>query len=269
MRLVTTGIKGRILGPMREVRRQTLIRLRGLTAGRRVLPSFLIIGAQKAGTTSLYEYICRHPSVTPAFTKELHFFDLHYEKGLSWYRAHFPRASRASIAEGDQHCLPVRGESSPYYLFHPLVAPRVAACVPKIKLIVVLRNPTEKAISHYVHERKLGFEHRELLVALREEQVTIAREERNLTTIRGYRSFEHQHHSYLSRGLYAEQLRRWMQHFPRESLLILESEAVFTAQEAALRSVSDFLALSPRLESDYPKLNVGSHQEVSSDARAT
>src|SRR5262249_23760132 len=99
--------------------------LRRASAARRRLPDFLIIGAQKAGTTSLHAYLSQHSSVSPPVTKEVHFFDHEFHRGNTWYRAHFRRADGP---------LTITGESTPYYLFHPLVPARAAAVLPDCKL---------------------------------------------------------------------------------------------------------------------------------------
>ena len=119
---------------------------RGTTNWIRLLPDFIIIGTQRGGTTSLYSYLASHPSVGPASTKEVHFFDNKYTKGLAWYRAHFPSAIEKYYAEHIQKRKFITGESSPYYLFHPHVPKRVAKDVPHAKFIVLLRNPVDRAI---------------------------------------------------------------------------------------------------------------------------
>src|SRR5437879_9845243 len=124
---------------------------RGTTNWIRLLPDFIIIGTQRGGTTSLYSYLASHPSVGPASTKEVHFFDNKYTKGLAWYRAHFPSAIEKYYAEHIQKRKFITGESSPYYLFHPHVPKRVAKDVPHAKFIVLLRNPVDRAYSQYNH----------------------------------------------------------------------------------------------------------------------
>src|SRR5436189_26280 len=113
----------------------------------RPLPDFLILGAQKAGTTALYAYLRWHPQVTGPSFKEVSFFDRHYARGERWYRAHLPVRRRAVV-----------GEASPSYLFHPLAPERVARMLPEARLIALLRNPVDRAFSHYQHEVALGRE---------------------------------------------------------------------------------------------------------------
>src|SRR5271167_4574735 len=105
---------------------------------RDALPDFLIIGAQKAGTTSMASYLAAHPRVAPSKCKEVHFFDLNYEKGVDWYRSHFP----IGVGEGLLGRLRGRqmqtGEASPYYIFHPRAASRAFDLLPAARVIVLL-----------------------------------------------------------------------------------------------------------------------------------
>jgi hypothetical protein len=195
---------------------------RRATAAGRGLPHFLIIGAQRAGTSSLYAYLSEHPDIHPAFVKEVHFFDLEFGRGLPWYRSMFPLESRLR-ARGA-----ITGEASPYYLFHPLAAERAAAVVPHAKLVVLLRDPVERAWSHYRHEVKGGRETLSFEDALAAEPERLARAEplvRSGAPEQLYRG--HRTHSYVARGRYTEQLEVWLQYFPREQFLALRSEDLF------------------------------------------
>jgi hypothetical protein len=133
---------------------------RGLTAPLRCLPDFLIIGTQRGGTTSLYHYLQTHSSFMAPTTKELHFLDRNYHKGPLWYRAHFPTVWEKAYAQQMQRRAVVTGEASPYYLFHPHVYQRLAQIIPHAKLIVLLRNPVDRAYSHYYQSIELGYESR-------------------------------------------------------------------------------------------------------------
>ncbi|HEY9295730.1 MAG TPA: sulfotransferase domain-containing protein, partial [Phormidium sp.] len=163
-------------------------------------PDFIIIGAQKCGTTSLYEYLIQHPQILAASKKEVHFFDLNFAKGVDWYRQQFKPVSQKSIT----------GEASPYYIFHPLVPQRIYQLFPQVKLIVLLRNPVERAISHYYHEVRLGFEDLGLEDAIAQEPARLEGETAKILADETYYSYNHQHYTYLSRGVYVEQLNNWM-----------------------------------------------------------
>ncbi len=122
----------------------------------RSLPNFIVIGANKSGTTSLYFYLSQHPQLLPSSTKEVHFFDgggtksniNTFPKGPSWYRSHFPLK---------KDMLPHQKtfEASPSYICHPLVPRRIFELLPDVKIIALLRNPTERAIAHFFWKKKV------------------------------------------------------------------------------------------------------------------
>ena len=207
-----------------------------LTAEARPLPNFLIIGAQKAGTTSLFHYICQHPQVFTNNIKEIHFFDRHYQLSANWYRSHFPLAGR--LRPGS--CM---GEATPYYLCHPHAPGRIAALLPKVKLIAVLRNPVERAISHYFHEKKKGREHLSILEAMQQEEERCAGEWQRMLKNEAYCSQTHQSFSYKQRGMYLEQLQRYWKFFSKEQLLVLESSQLFSEPQTVLKQVFTFLEI--------------------------
>jgi hypothetical protein len=207
--------------------------LRQLDGRRRPLPEFLIIGAQKAGTSSLHDHLCQHPMVTPPVTKEVHYFDHSFDRGDSWYRAHFAPRQGEELA----------GESTPYYLFHPAVPARAASLVPAAKLIVLLRDPVARAYSQHNHERTLGFETLDFEPALAAEAERLRGAGERLLAEPGYSSFSHQHHSYLARGLYAEQLERWFELYPRDQVLVIGAEELFADPVGVVLRCQRFLGL--------------------------
>lgn len=222
---------------------------RGLTAGLRLLPDFLIIGAQRAGTTYLYNNLAAHPCVAPALTKEVHFFDVWFARGLGWYRSFFALQVQRRIWQARGRPLLV-GEASPYYLFHPHAPRRAAATLPHAKLIVLLRNPVDRAYSQYQHSRRRGAEHLAFAQALAQEEARLAGEEVRLLADEQYISDNHQNFSYQARGLYAGQIARWLNYFPREQLLVIQSELLYADPVQQLARVFAFLELprwQPRL----------------------
>lgn len=221
---------------------------------RRLLPNFIIIGAQKAGTTSLYHYLSQHPQVFQSFEKEVHYFDGglqanidNYAKGLNWYRANFPCKSYVG-ADG------VVGEATPLYMFHPLVPERLAKVIPNVKIISILRNPTERAISHYFHEKKKGYEILPISAALKIEEDRISESLRTLN----FNSKEFIHFSYKSRGLYKEQLARYYSCFPNLNIHIIESSDFQENPNAVLKRVFEFLGIDAQFKvKDLQPQNVG------------
>lgn len=219
--------------------------LGGATAAQRVLPDFLVIGAQRAGTTTLYHYLVRHPQVLGAIgDKEVHHFDLHDGDGLSAYRASFPRRStveRAARRAGGQV---VVGEATPYYLFHPAVPARVRSALPDVRLVAVVRDPLQRAWSHHRHEVELGHEDVSFEEALEREDERLSGEEERLVSDAGAVSFAHQHYSYVARGRYLEQLERWWSVFPPEQLLLIKSEDLHGDPASPLRAIEEHLGIA-------------------------
>jgi hypothetical protein len=193
------------------------------------LPDFVIIGAQKCGTTALYALLTKHPNVEPAAVRELHYFDRpdRFEKGTDWYRQCFPppqwKNGRKSIT----------GEKTPYYLFHPPVPRRMAEVIPRVSLIVLLRNPVDRALSQYHHDI------RRMQVSKRTAPTTFEE------------AIEQRDSSYLSRGIYVDQLLRWFEYFNKEQMLILKSEDFFKRTAETSRLVQEFLDL-PYRQLDLP-----------------
>jgi cytochrome P450 len=201
--------------------------------GRGALPNAIIIGAMKCGTTSLFDYLIQHPDVCGSRTKELHFFDNQYARGERWYRANFaPRGERVLL------------ESSPYYLFHPLAPERAAALVPGAKLIVLLRDPADRAYSHYNQNHEEGLEPLPFEDALAAEGDRLAGTEEALASGTVARSDAHQTFSYAAKGRYAPQLRRWLEHYARERMLFVKAEDFFRAPQDTVDRVTDFLGIA-------------------------
>jgi Sulfotransferase domain len=220
-------------------------------------PDFLIIGAQRAGTTSLYSYLKQHPVVIPSWLvrKELHYFSTNFEKSDSWYKGHFPLRLRASWVERKSGLAAMTGEASPYYLFHPFAPERVAVRLPQAKLLVLLRDPVQRAYSHYRKEVAFGFEPLSFQEAIAQEPSRLAGEVERMLVDPNYQSFRHQHYSYVSRGVYLDQLLRWAPLFPPARLLILGSESFFSHPCKEMQRAFDFLGLSGYVSDSYVKHN--------------
>lgn len=223
---------------------------RCLTASRRALPDFVIIGAQRAGTTSLYSHLCEHPDVVPAYCKEVHYFDVNSDRGEGWYRAHFPLRSEL---EGGR----ITGEATPRYLVHPGADERLRALCPSAKLIVLLRNPAERALSHYFF--LYGKD-----APLSEFRESVERE----VDVIASGAPDDGAKAYLRRGLYVEQLERWLRLFPREQLLVLQSERFLAERRETVARVQQFLALREVLEEEYRRLHATSYPELDPSLRS-
>ena len=227
------------------------------TSSLRVLPDYLLIGGQRCGTTSLQGVLGEHPNLTSArLMKGVHYFDTAYDRGLPWYRTHFPTRVYADLTKRRTGSPLLVGEASPYYLFHPLALDRIRADLPGIKLVALLRDPVERTLSHYKHEVRRGNEPLELEAALDMEEARLAGEaERIVRDQPEYNSFPHQTFSYAARSRYADQVRRLLELFDHRSVLILQSEAFFADPEPVYTRVLEFLGAPSWLPATFPKEN--------------
>jgi len=231
---------------------------RRLTRRIRTLPDYLVIGAQRCGTTSLHRYLERHPCVAPAARKEIHFFDENFGRGLLWYRTYFPTAIHRAVQGGVRGRRILSGEASPYYVFHPHAPRRVFETLPTAKLVLLLRNPVDRAYSHYHHEVRWGFEKIATFEeAIEREPERLEGETERILADETYSSFNHNHYSYLARGHYLEQVRSWRRFFPAERMLILESESFYEDTPRVFREVLEFLELPAWEAEAFPKHNEG------------
>jgi hypothetical protein len=231
----------------------TLFRM--ITASIRITPHFIIIGGQRCGTTSLFNYLVQHPCIIPATKKEVHYFDLNYSKNKGWYRAHFPSLLYMIYMRQKLKHSCLTFEASPYYIFHPAVSKRVAETLPEVKLLALLRNPVDRAYSHYHFEVKLGNENLSFEDAIDREKEWLDSESNKLLNGMNYYSFKHQHYSYLSRGIYVEQLKRWVHYFRRQNLMIIETNELYNDPACILKRLSTFLDISDWQLQSYPKHN--------------
>jgi hypothetical protein len=221
-------------------RRAPLARLgepwRRATAARRTLPDYVIIGAARAGTTSLYVYLAQHPDVRVPVRKEINFFDQRFDLGVDWYRAQFP------IGGARRHWK--TGEATPYYLHHPQVPARVQQTVPNVRLIVLLRDPVARAYSHYQLLLRRTKERRPFAQLVADELAMIEQTGGLDAGAADDRRTKRQY-AVVDRGRYADQLERWLAVFPREQLLVVRSEDLFSAPGSNYGRVLDFVGLSP------------------------
>ncbi len=218
-----------------------------VTAPARLLPAFLIAGGQRCGTTSLAKALFQHPLVRRPFgRKGIHYFDTGYHHGMAWYRGHFPLAWPGARA--------ITGESSPYYMFHPLAPQRIAADLPGVRLVVALRDPVERAYSAHAHELARGYESEPFERALELEQQRLAGADEALRDGTLRVSHAHQHHAYLARGYYICQLERLAALFGRDRIHVVDSAAFFADPAAEFARLLAFLGLPPS-----PAVRFGRH----------
>ena len=196
--------------------------------------SFLVAGVQKGGTTALFDYLAETPGLALSEVKELHFFD---DEAVDWaapdygaYHARFPPFDGRP-----------RGEATPIYLYWPRSLERIAAYNPAMRLIVVLRDPVERAWSHWRMEFARGAETRPFAWCIREGRQRLFAGGMEAATPWGF----HREFSYVERGFYGEQIARLLTLFPREQLLVLQAEFLRADPGAALGQVRAFLGLPP------------------------
>jgi len=225
-----------------------------------MLPDFIIIGTQKGGTSSLFYYLKEHPQMQMPQEKEIHYFDLNYNKGLKWYESHFPNQGVSGNL--------ITGEASPYYLFHPLAPERAFSICPKVKLIALLRNPVDRAYSHYAMERKKGNDqHSSFEIAIEAEEARLKGEAERIISESNYNSYNHQKFSYLERGKYSVQIKRWLNYFPCHQCLFIKSENFFSNPQSELRKVYDFLGVETVYPHDLTAHNSNAYDLMSDGLR--
>lgn len=239
--------------------------LRYLSAAHRRLPDYIIAGAQKSGTTSLWAYLSEHPRVEPPITKEMSFFDNNFDRGLNWYRMHFPMNGKAQ-ANGRSDRQKLTGESTAYYMFHPLAPVRIAGALPGVKIVLLLRNPVSRAFSHYQLKLRRRQETLSFEEAIDAEAERLAGEQERIIGDERYYSEAHDRFSYLARGRYLEQIRRWQQHFPPGQLLILESNEFFRQTAEVFDRVLGFLGLPRWQPARFGNRFPGKYSQKMSDA---
>ncbi|GAB7051339.1 sulfotransferase domain-containing protein [Catenuloplanes indicus] len=244
---------------LRERAREGLVRYGERTSDRRPLPDFLIIGTKRGGTTSLWNYLIQHPLVPRLFpawnTKTSHYFEENWHRGEAWYRSHFPTERHRRRLERRFGAAPKVGEAAPLYMFHPLVPARVQTLMPSVRLIVLLRDPVERAWSHWKERRTEGHEPLGFAEALAAEPERTAGERERLIADPNLFSEPFDWWTYRARGRYLEHLEPWLVRFPREQLLVLPSEALYRDPAATYARVLEFVGLPAHELGSYEVFN--------------
>jgi hypothetical protein len=256
--------------PVRRARRAA-VRLSGasvsLKAPFTLQPDFVIVGAQRCGTTSMFKTIIQHPNVArPFLRKGVHYFDKHFDQSPAWYRGHFPiRATSTMRRLGRGPVL--TGESSPYYMFHPWAAERIAASLPEVKVIALLRDPVERAYSAYTHEKAKGFETLSFPEAIEAESERIAGERDAMLADPSYDSFHLQHHAYVTRGEYLPQVESLVKVFGPERVLVVDAGDFFERPAETFAPVLPFLGLATYDGFSYEQHNARGRSPLEEDLR--
>lgn len=262
-------IRASLPHPVKTMGRTVSVRVGSVTATRRQLPSFILVGAQRAGTTSLFRALMSHPLIHSAnFHKGVNYFDVNYGRGFAWYQGHFPTAAYLRARSRGVTGAPITFEASGYYMFHPCAAERMARHLPDVRILAMLRDPVERAWSAYKHELARGFESESFDRALDLEEERVAGEEARMSADPTYQSFSHRHQAYVRRGQYAEQLERLHRHFPAEHIHVIDSESFFEHPEPTYSGVLDFLGLPKVLPREFDRWNGRPSAPMSAETRA-
>jgi hypothetical protein len=218
----------------------------------RVLPDLVLAGVQRSGTTALTEALYRLPNVErPRRGKGSHYFSYNYHRGWQWFQSQFPTRAWAAAVERRHRQPLICFDACPYYLFHPFAVERMAQALPDVKVLVMLRDPVRRAESHYHHSVSHGHEDLPFEEALEAEAGRLAGEDDRMQADWGYWSHSHEHHSYTTKGMYADQLERLFLHYPRDQVMVIQSEAFYRHPDPVLDAVTDWLGLpTVRLERD-------------------
>ncbi len=250
------SLRSAVPSGLHEASRHAYISLGALTASARLEPSFIMVGASRSGTTSLFRALSSHPLVfRPTVNKGVRYFDLNAHRSRAWYLGHFPVRRTAELRTRHVEGGPVSFEASGYYSFHPFAVPRIAAMLPDVRLVMMLRDPVERAHSAWKHELARGFEWEDFEPALELEDERLRGEVERMAHDPAYESFSHRHHSHRARGEYADQLQRMFDHLPREQVHVVVSEAFFTEPEKEYARVLDFLGLPQKQPPSFPQHN--------------
>lgn len=215
---------------------------RRATARWRKLPDFLIIGTQKSGTSSLFHDLAQHPQVHAATHKEPQYFTHNLARGEAWYRSFFPLASSPGIT----------GEATPYYLFSSDAAVAARALVPRARLIVIMRNPVDRAYSQYNMQARHGdLPSFEDAIGLNGDLTHEARRQ------------------FLARGRYIEHIEQWFVHFPRDQFAFVRAEDFFADPRPSLQRLYAFLGLPEVYPQKVERLVVGEYRDKMAVATRT
>lgn len=209
---------------------------RRLRSGVGTLPQVVVVGAQRSGSTSMYELLASHPEFLASTRKEVHYFDLNAGRPIEWYKAHF-----LPSGPGDTR---IPFEITPYYLYHGGAIDSLLGQIPTVKMLVLLRNPVNRMVSHVQHSIAKGYEVRSLDQALRrsadgydgEHQIRDFPKDRSF-----YVDLDHYTRQYVQRSDYAAQLRTLYSAAPREQVHVVDSDALFRSDAEELQMLAEFL----------------------------
>ena len=216
-------------------------------------PNFIIIGAAKCGTSSLFAYLQQHPQVLLPYKKEINFFNKHFERGINWYLAHFP-----AITDYGNF---ITGEATTQYIFTPEVEHRIYDTFAEVKIIIMLRNPVARTISDYYHHVNRGRETRSLKTIIKTSKDCL----NQLNKLGSEYTIDE--FNYILKSVYFYQIYRWMKIFKSSNILILNSDNFFENTAFVMNDVWQFLQLDCYSSPDYIKYNLGAYVPVADEVK--
>lgn len=203
----------------------------------------------------------------PLLEKGVHYFDTNYGEDVDWYQSHFPTQRSARLSLQRNGCELRVMEACPYYSFHPVVPERIAAVTEDAKFIMLVRDPADRALSHHNHEVKRGFESESFERALELEQTRLSGEAERLNSEPAYVSFEHQHHGYVARGRYEEQVARYDEQFGAENVLVLGTTDLEREPAKTVGAVLKFLGVALEASISFPRFNARAYEPMNEDVQ--
>ena len=244
----------------------------------RVIPDFLVIGAKRCGTTSLYQHLSEHPCISRSPRDNIGFFNENYHLGINWYKSLFPtKFTRDKIIK--KHGKFLTYDVTPQYLREPYVAKRMFQTFPKMKLIVLLRNPIDKSYSHHImgknsntlnnnpewkgiDNKQVSFEY----IVNRDIEFISKYEKKNGELNDNYfRNVITK--TNLARGFYAQFLRKWFDVYDRKQFLILSSSELANSTQKTLNKIFNFLEIPEYDIPDTTKINTQKYEPMKKQTR--
>ena len=255
IRTIVQDVRRNLPDPLTRAARSGAIGWGWLTSPLRMTPALLVVGAQRCGTTTMFRVLADHPDVRrPTVSKGVGYFDEQYVgHDQRWYTAHFPIRWPTGRADGER--APITFDSSGYTCFHPLAPARIAADLPEAKVLMMVRDPVERAFSAFKHETARGFETETFDRALELEPERLAGEVEKLRADPSYASFSHRHHGYLARGRYAEQVGRLRKELGAERVYVMDADHFFARPAQEFAAFAEWLGLSSWAPDDVRQWN--------------
>jgi hypothetical protein len=240
------------------------------TAGVRAEPTFLMVGAQRCGTTSLFRALLSHPNILrPIMHKGVNYFDVNASKSWNWYLGHFPLKANARRKAASGHDSAGIFEASGYYMFHPHAPARIAQALPAVKIVAMVRDPVERAYSAYKHELARGFETETFARALELEDSRVEPELARMLADPSYQSNVYRHQAYRRRGHYAEQLAQFTSLLGPTSVHVVESERFFSEPAEEYTRLLEFLKLPIAMPPSFDQYNARPGSPLDADVHAS